>query len=315
MTEQMNANMRGSVLASDPPEHDVLRGVLSEKLAPRALAKLRDEIGERADAIVAEAVAKGTFDAVTDLCARLPVEIVADLIGLPPEGRERLLPGSDAVFATFGPLDARMQARMPAFQSYFAYMMSFTDRSKLAPGSWGAAIWDAVDDGRIAPESATILLNAYLVAAMDTTVYALGSYLRFLAGDPQRWAALKADPGLIGSGFEETLRAESPVQGVLPPDHPGRRRRRRTRARPQPRPGAQRLRVPGRTALPRARPFRPAPKPGRSRRLRLRDLRLRRPGTSPDRSPGADHVTAAAGREHPARRRARSAPSSRSPRP
>jgi cytochrome P450 len=113
MTEQMNANMRGSVLASDPPEHDVLRGVLSEKLAPRALAKLRDEIGERADAIVAEAVAKGTFDAVPDLCARLPVEIVADLIGLPPEGRERLLPGSDAVFATFGPLDARMQARMP----------------------------------------------------------------------------------------------------------------------------------------------------------------------------------------------------------
>jgi cytochrome P450 len=141
------------------------------------------------------------------------VEIVADLIGLPPEGRERLLPGSDAVFATFGPLDARMQARMPAFQSYFAYMMSFTDRSKLAPGSWGAAIWDAVDDGRIAPESATILLNAYLVAAMDTTVYALGSYLRFLAGDPRRWAALKADPGLIGSGFEETLRVESPVQG------------------------------------------------------------------------------------------------------
>ena len=83
MTDEMNAHMRGSVLASDPPEHGVLRGVLSEKLAPRALAKLSDEIGGRADAIVAEAVSKGTFDAVTDLCARLPVEAVADLIGLP----------------------------------------------------------------------------------------------------------------------------------------------------------------------------------------------------------------------------------------
>ena len=59
MTNEMNAHMRGSVLASDPPEHGVLRGVLSEKLAPRALAKLSDEIGGRADAIVAEAVAKG----------------------------------------------------------------------------------------------------------------------------------------------------------------------------------------------------------------------------------------------------------------
>jgi cytochrome P450 len=186
MIDEMNAHMRGSVLASDPPEHGVLRGVLSEKLAPRALAKLSDEIGGRADAIVAEAVAKETFDAVTDLCARLPLEAVADLIGLPPERRERLLPGSDAVFATFAPLDARIQVRMPACQSYFEYMMSFTDPSKLAPGSWGAAIWDAVDDGRIGLESAFPLLTAYLVAALDTTVYALGSYVQFLAGAPQR---------------------------------------------------------------------------------------------------------------------------------
>lgn len=126
---------------------------------------------------------------------------MADLIGLPPEGRERLLPGSDAVFATFGPLDARMQARMPTFQSYFEYMMSFSGPSKLALGSWGAAIWDAVDDGRIGPGSAFPLLTAYLVAALDTTVYALGSYVQFLAEAPQRWSALKADPGLIGSGF------------------------------------------------------------------------------------------------------------------
>lgn len=126
---------------------------------------------------------------------------MADLIGLPPEGRERLLPGSDAVFATFGPLDARMQARMPTFQSYFEYMMSFSYPSKLALGSWGAAIWDAVDDGRIGPGSAFPLLTAYLVAALDTTVYALGSYVQFLAEAPQRWSALKADPGLIGSGF------------------------------------------------------------------------------------------------------------------
>jgi cytochrome P450 len=39
MTDEMNANMRGSVLASDPPEHDVLRGVLTEKFAPRAFGE------------------------------------------------------------------------------------------------------------------------------------------------------------------------------------------------------------------------------------------------------------------------------------
>ena len=50
-------------------------------------------------------------------------------------------------------------------------------------------------------------------AALDTTVYALGSYVQFLAEASQRWSALKADPGLIGSGFEETLWIETPTQG------------------------------------------------------------------------------------------------------
>ena len=106
LTDEMNAPMRGGVLASDPPEHDVLRSVLSEKLAPRALATLRADIAERADRLVADAVAMGSFDAVTDLCERLPVDVVADLIGLAPEGRERLLPGADATFASLGPSTA-----------------------------------------------------------------------------------------------------------------------------------------------------------------------------------------------------------------
>jgi cytochrome P450 len=215
LTDEMNAPMLGSVLASDPPQHDVLRSVLTEKLAPRALAKLRGDIAERADALVDGVVARGSFDAVTDLAQALPVGVVADLIGLPSEGREKLLLGADATFAAFGPLDERMMARMPAFMDYQQYMRSFTDRSQFTPGSWGAAVFDAVDDGRVAHEVAVQLLNAYLVAGMDTTVNALSAYIRFLAEDPELWAGLKADPGLVASGFEETLRLESPVQAFF----------------------------------------------------------------------------------------------------
>jgi cytochrome P450 len=215
LTDEMNAPMRGGVLASDPPHHDVLRGVLSQQLAPRALAKLRADIDQRADALVADAVARGSFDAVTALTQALPVDVVADLIGLPREGRDKLLPGADAVFAAFGPLDDRMMARMPAFLEYQQYMRSFNDRSKVAPGSWGAAVWDAVDDGRIDSESAGQLMQAFLVAGMDTTINALSAYIRFLAEDADLFATLKADPSLIGSGFEETLRLESPAQAFF----------------------------------------------------------------------------------------------------
>ena len=215
MLDEMNAMMLGGVLASDPPRHTQLRSVLTEKLAPRALAKLRAEITERADALVAAAVEMGTFDAVMDLCARLPVDVVADLIGLPAYGREKLLPGADAIFSTFGPMDARLQSRMPAAMAYQQYMASVCDRETLAPGSWGAAILDAVDAGQIESEAAVPLLNAYLVAGMDTTVNSLGNYVRTLAERPEVWAALKADPRLISSGYEENLRMESPVQGFF----------------------------------------------------------------------------------------------------
>ena len=213
VSDEMNAMQAGSVLASDDPEHARLRAVLSEKLALRALASLRTAIAEQADALVAGVVARGGFDAVAELAARLPVDVVADLIGLPADGRDMLLTGADAMFASFGPLDARLQSRMPEVMAYVEFMAASTSRDKLTSGSWGAAILDAVDEGRLAAESAVPVMAAYLIAAMDTTVHSLGNFIRLLAADPQLWRTLKADPGLIGGAFEENLRLESPVQG------------------------------------------------------------------------------------------------------
>lgn len=214
IADDMNAMQAGSVLASDDPQHALLRSILSEKLAPKALIALRGAIAEQADALVAEAVAQGSFDAVTDLAARLPVDVVADLIGLPHEGREVLLPGADALFTSFGPMNARLQQRIPDVTAYMEYMTAMTDRDKLAPDSWGSAILDAVDDGRLAPESAMPLMAAYLIASMDTTVHSLGNYLRLLAENPGLWQRFKSDPGLVGAGFEENLRLDSPVQSL-----------------------------------------------------------------------------------------------------
>lgn len=211
-SDEMSAMLGETPLTTDPPLHETLRGVLSEKLAPRALRKLNDHIMAKADELVAEAVEVGSLEAMDGLCKRLPVDIVADLIGLPAEGREILLPGAEAFFTTFGPYDDRLLARMPAIEEFVGYMNHVTSRDVLAPDSWGTAILDAVDDGRIRQEHAVPLMSAYLVAGMDTTVHTLGFYLQNLAENPAAWAALKAEPTLIGSGFEETVRLGSPVQ-------------------------------------------------------------------------------------------------------
>jgi cytochrome P450 len=210
-----NMGTVGTILGSDAPKHDVLRAVLSEKLAPRALRGLRSFVQERADTIVAEAVAEGQFDAVTELAQRLPVAVVADLIGLPKEGRQVLLEGADAIFTAFGPMTPRLMECLPNVQAYLQYTRDMLDRDKLTPGSWGAAVLDAADEGRIDRDDAGPLMSAYMIAGMDTTVNSLGHFLNLLANRPDIWKALKDDKTLIPAAYEEILRMESPVQGFF----------------------------------------------------------------------------------------------------
>ena len=215
LTEQFNQQLVGSVLASDPPEHDALRAVLSDKLAPRGLARTRDQISAYAQRLVADLVARGTFDGVTDVAHVYPVNVVGDLVGLPGQGRETLQPGADATFAGFGPFNEYVMEHLPQLMAYTQWMDTMADRSKLTPGSWGEAVMDAVDDGRLNQLAAIKILSAYLVAGMDTTVKAIGSLMQLFAVRPDVWAALKADPGLAAPIFEEILRLETPVVGFF----------------------------------------------------------------------------------------------------
>ena len=90
--------------------------------------------------------------------------VVADLIGLPEEGREQLMPGADVVNRLFGPMTPELAARLPEVESYFGWMASMCDRRILRPGSWGAADPDAVDAGTIDHHDGVWLMNGYLVA-------------------------------------------------------------------------------------------------------------------------------------------------------
>jgi cytochrome P450 len=210
--DEVGALLGETALTTDPPLHDRLRGVLSEKTAPRALRKLNDQVMAHADELVAEAVEAGSIEAMESLCQRMPVDTVADLIGLPEEGREILLPGGERMLMTFGPNGNRDVAGMPSAEEFVNYIVAMTSRDVLKPDSWGTAILDAVDDGRIGTEHAVPLMSSYLIAGMGTTVHTLGFYLNNLARNPSAWAALKADPTLINSGFEESVRLDGPAQ-------------------------------------------------------------------------------------------------------
>jgi cytochrome P450 len=207
----LNENTRGTVIASDPPAHTRLRAVLADQLLPRAMRALTQGILDRGDALVAACVERGTFDAAAELAYPFPVDVVADLLGLPEEGRENLVANADAAFVGFGPADARVAAAGPALGAMFAYMGSSMTPDRVRPDGWAAQVWAAADRGEIEHASVIPLLSAYVVAGMDTTIHGIGNTIDLLARDPEAFAALRADPSLVGPVFEESLRLEAPV--------------------------------------------------------------------------------------------------------
>ncbi|MFD5593968.1 cytochrome P450 [Streptomyces griseorubiginosus] len=213
--DQFNALMWGTVLASDPPIHTRLRAVLSDKLAPKALAKLRTRIAALADDLVAGAVAEGEFDAVSELAAVFPVTVVADLIGLTEEARGPLLSFADAAFNTFGPLNARAQASLPFVGQMFEYLNTVMVPENLRPDGWAASVYQAADRGDIEPASVVPLLSAYVTASMDTTINGIGNTILLFAQHPDAYQQVRAEPALLGPAFEESLRLESPAQGFF----------------------------------------------------------------------------------------------------
>src|ERR1700739_890702 len=83
------------MLNTDPPHHTKIRGIVSRGLTPRAISDLRDVLTKRAAKIVATALEHGTGDFVTDVACELPLQAIAELIGVPQEDRHKLFTWSN----------------------------------------------------------------------------------------------------------------------------------------------------------------------------------------------------------------------------
>lgn len=200
------------LLEADPPLHDRTRGLMNRIVSPVALKALRPVWQAKADALVEGLVAQRTFDAVTDLAEIYPMQIFPDTIGLPIEGRENLMPYATAVFNGFGPRNAVYERGMEQAKDAMVWIANVCRRENLSAGGWGAAIYEAADDGLCTQEEAALLVRSFLSAGVDTTVNGIGHLILALASHPDQWALLREDPNLAKRAFEESLRWDSTVQ-------------------------------------------------------------------------------------------------------
>lgn len=208
--EDMNRALTGTSLASDPPDHRQLRKTLLAPLTPKALKSIEDDIGAKADALVADLVARGSFDAIADLARAFPLEVVSDMIGVQGEARKNILRWGEAAFNVLGPMNPRSIQNFPVAGELFHFCAGVSQED-LTEGSLGWGIFEAAKRGEIAPESCGAIIHQYIAAGMDTTISAIGNAIHHFAANPGEYAKLVADPSLVRSAFNETLRFEPPA--------------------------------------------------------------------------------------------------------
>ena len=212
MNDLMNKAIAGSTLHTDAPYHTILRSIVGRPLTPGRLGELRQLLSELAEQLVERLVAKGDFDAATELAPRLPVTVVSELVGLPEEGRERMLTWAGAVFNSLGPRGLSLtESALPIVEEMVAYARGCTpDRVK--PGSWVAKLYEAAEAGEISLEQVGPLMGDYLGPSLDTTILATGSTIALFAKHPDQWDQLRAKPSQIPNAINEAIRLESPIQ-------------------------------------------------------------------------------------------------------
>ncbi len=212
MNEPANKGAEGIMLCSDDPKHQELRRVFAKPLLPGSLAPLKVRLTELAEKRIDDLIARKRFDAVLDLAHFLPLAVVTELVGLSEEGKEKMLAWAAGIFNAFGPESSpRTMEGIEIMVEALGYIERL-DRNELDPNGWGAALFRAADDGKITHASAKAMLTDYLTPSLDTTINATSALIELMANNPDQWDKLRANPALISSAIDETIRMESPIR-------------------------------------------------------------------------------------------------------
>jgi cytochrome P450 len=217
-----NAELEGITLCSDPPDHTMMRGVLGRPLRQDRMRDIAPRIETEADLVVTRLVDKGRFDAATELAVHLPMAVVSDLVGLPDQGRAKMLEWAAAIWDIQGPADERFSKAKPLVEEFIAFAVNDAIPGNIDVNGWAAQLYQAADRGELPREKCPVMMLDYVTPSLDTTILAITNAVALFARHPEQWELLRSDRSLIPHAINESLRLESPVPQftrVLTEDH------------------------------------------------------------------------------------------------
>ena len=223
-----------SIIAMDDPEHTRQRRLINRGFTPAKVRELTDHIRELSNEIIDQVAERGSLDFVEDFAIHVPLIVIAELMGLDPEQRDRLYKWSDAMMAGDGhddPDDPILHAAAGAFGEYAAMCTELIEQRRANPDGHDDLITiltQAFDDGALertdlggasddrindvlTDDELLMFLVLIVVAGNETTRNALTGGLVAFSRFPEEKQRVIDDPSLWDTAVEEVIRYVSPV--------------------------------------------------------------------------------------------------------
>lgn len=193
-----------SMLNTDPPHHRKLRALVSQAFTPRRVEGLRPAVEKTAEDLVA--ALPPDADLIAGLAFTLPLAVICDLLGVPPEDRDQLHRWTTAM------MTERPELVVPASDAMVGYLAGLIEYKHEQPDDalLSALVRARVDGDGLSPEELLTTAILLVVAGHETTTGLIGNAAVALLATPGAWEGLTADT--VSAAVEETARWDSPVR-------------------------------------------------------------------------------------------------------
>ena len=208
-----------TILFLDPPDHTRLRSLVNKAFTPRAVAALEGRISRMTSTLLDDAADPAGFDLMAALANPLPVMVIAEMLGVPPEDRAQFREWSNQRARILEPTVSgpELKVAQEASQSLDTYFLSIIEARRAAPRDdiISALVHVEEEGDKLTEREMLGMLRLLLVAGNETTTNLIGNGMLALLQHPEQLRALREDPDRIPQAVEELLRFDSPVQATL----------------------------------------------------------------------------------------------------
>jgi cytochrome P450 len=201
-----------SMLSVDEPDHRRLRLLVSKAFTPRYVESLRPRVQQIADDLLDRVADQGQMDLVADYAFLLPINVIAEMLGIPEQDWEQIRVWSEAIASgsSLGRRDPGGQAHIRAFGEYSARLVA--DKRRHPGEDLTSQLVATQEQGdRLSEAELLSMITILIFAGHETTSNLIGSGTLMLLDHPEQMAKLKADLSLVPAAVEELLRFNGPV--------------------------------------------------------------------------------------------------------